>query len=266
MLSSKTNKSTQLEHFTPNTSLLDLKFPLFAEIRHELDTLEILPTSPRKTPAVLLYIWGVFLTLVAISIVAQIQFPDSFKIWTNTISDQGSPTLNPQGHLFWRIGVILNGLLHIPYIHYLSQKLMVLDYRRAHQMKRIGVISAIGFCLVGVFPLDLGTIHYLMAVIAFLGYYITASISFKIIRQNKMRLIISKDPKIQKRIEFLSVFQSYFQIAGAICLFSFIFNTFVLGQEISALLEWNYLFAICFWLLVWPPILKELVVFPADKY
>ncbi|MHA1612414.1 MAG: hypothetical protein ACTSYU_10220, partial [Promethearchaeota archaeon] len=114
------------------------------------------------------------------------------------------------------------------------------------------LIAALGFSAVGLFSQDLGDIHYIMALVAFVGYYIAANLSFSIyLRKNQP---ISQ----ASTLNWLGLFRIYFNTSGAACLFSFVFNKLVLHQEVSAILEWNYLLAICAWLLVWPPVFRNL--------
>ncbi|MCF2139927.1 MAG: DUF998 domain-containing protein [Candidatus Lokiarchaeota archaeon] len=201
------------------------------------------------------YIWIVFSGLVLVSILAQILYPTDYFFWKNTISDQGSPGLNPIGSIYWRIGVILNGIAHIPYIIYLTGKFKTIHPKKAKQFLFVGILSALGFSFVGIFPLDLGAIHYIFALIAFLGYYYTANLSFQIIESQK--LFFHRNGN-EKKLFPMYVLKMYFQISGILCLGSFILNKFFFDKEISAILEWNYLLAICIWLLFWPRFLHNL--------
>ena len=199
-----------------------------------------------------IYMWSVFSALVLVSAIAQILYPESFYIWSNTISAQGSSTLNPEGSTIWRIGVALNGLAHIPYLLYLSRHFRTENPLKGYSFAGIGVIAALGFSAVGIFPQDLGSIHYIVALVAFVGYYIAANLSFSIF------LKTSRTIHQSNTLNWLTLFRIYFNLSGAACLFSFVFNKFVLGGEVSAILEWNYLLAICSWLLIWPQVLRNL--------
>lgn len=204
-----------------------------------------------------LYIWIVFSGLVFVSILAQVLFPGTYSIFSNTISDQGSPQLNPLGSIFWRIGVIINGLAHIPYLLYLTRRFAQIHATKARNFKIISITAALAFSGVGIFPLDLGLIHYIMALIAFLGYYRAANLSFEIIDSLSPPIKKISAQKIDSFV-VLKVFKFYFQSAGALCLASFLINKFLLQKEVSALLEWNYLGAICMWLLIWPAVIRSL--------
>ncbi len=219
------------------------------------DNSNAFPNKSKSNPSLItaaIYMWSVFLALVLVSAIAQILYPSPFYIWTNTISEQGSISLNPNGSTIWRIGVTLNGLAHIPYLLYLSHHFRAKDSMKGTYFAGISVISAIGFSAVGLFPQDWGAIHYISALVAFVGYYIAANFSFSTFLK-KSRVIHRSNT-----LNWLELFRIYFNISGAACLFSFVFNKLVLGQEVSAILEWNYLLAICLWLLTWPPMLRNL--------
>ncbi len=203
------------------------------------------------------YIWSVFLGLTAISIIAQILFPADFSLLSHTISQQGSILQNPIGSIIWRIGVVINGFAHIPHILYIEHHLSAFNRKKAVKMRWIGIISAIGFSLVGLFSIEFGIFHYIFALIAFWGYFFTANLSFNIlnseIRQN--RLSTQQSSRVRKFSQYFSV---YFNLSGALCLCSFIINYFFFNKEVWPPLEWNYLIAICIWLLFWPFIVKIL--------
>ncbi|RLI63823.1 MAG: hypothetical protein DRO88_08925 [Promethearchaeia archaeon] len=244
----KNNSESQTSQLNP------LPFPikLLKKVEHKFDLL------PRTNFfRVQTYIWLVFSALVVVSIVAQILYPVPFSFLSNTISDQGSPQLNPLGSIFWRIGVIINGLAHIPYLLYLAAKFQKFNSVKARQFKRIGIFAAIGFSTVGIFPLDLGTIHYIMALIAFLGYYRAANLSFEIIIGVNSQIRYKFSLKI-KTFNLVRLFKLYFRVSGALCLGSFLINKLIFQKDVSAILEWNYLLAICLWLLMWPAIIHEI--------
>jgi hypothetical protein len=212
----------------------------------------------------LLYIWSVFLFLTAVSIIAQVLYPTQFSILTHTISEQGSISKNPVGSIVWRIGVILNGFGHIPHIFYIHYHLKKLNPRKALIVKYLGIFAAIGFSFVGLVSLDYGMIHYVFAVIAFIGYFITAIITFTILNQD--RLYFRHTSKQNSNISlFSNIFALYFKVSGIFCLGSFLINGVFLHKDVSPILEWNYLMAICIWLLAWPWIVKQIESKPKYK-
>ena len=209
----------------------------------------------------LLYIWSVFLSLTAISIIAQLLYPTQFSILTHTISEQGSISRNPVGSIIWRIGVIFNGLGHIPHIFYIHHHLKNIQPKKSQFVKFLGIIAAIGFSFVGLISSDYGFFHIIFAVIAFLGYFITALISFTILNQDRHYFRYS--PKQNSNISlFSNLFALYFKVSGILCLGSFLVNGVFLKKDVNPLLEWNYLLAICIWLLAWPWIVEQIEIKP----
>jgi hypothetical protein len=205
----------------------------------------------------LIYIWTVFLFLTAISIIAQIMYPGEFSLWSNTISEQGSPSLNPIGSIIWRIGVIFNGIAHIPHLLYIEFHLKKYNIIKAKWVRNIGIIAALGFSFIGFIPMDSGLIHDIIALIAFWGYYFAAIISFNILNKELNKEKVNQ--KVRKKIfRFSKGFSIYFNCSGALCLASFMFNSFFTYNDVWPPAEWNYLIAICLWLLFWPPIVKTL--------
>ena len=194
------------------------------------------------------YIWIVFSELLIVSVIAQYLFPTPFNFLIHTISDQGSFAMNPTGSLIWRIGVIINGIAHIPHIFFIYQKTSQINSRWAKISTIFGIIAAIGFSLVGLISLDFGVSHYIMAIFAFVGYYITAIIDFILLFNKK-----SPIRDFMKKSRGVQLFIVYYIISGALCLGAFIlseiFPPFIAFYPI---LEWNYLLAICSWLGLWP--------------
>lgn len=195
-----------------------------------------------------IYIWIVFSELVIVSLIAQFLFPTPFNFLLHTISDQGSFAMNPTGSLIWRIGVIINGIAHIPHIFFIYQKTSRINSLWAKISTLFGLIAAIGFSLVGLISLDFGASHYVMAVLAFVGYYVTAILDFIILYDKKSPI---KD--FMKKSRWIKLFIVYYVISGALCLGAFILSEiFPFFTLFYPVLEWNYLLAICVWLGIWP--------------
>lgn len=212
--------------------------------------------SPREIQVI--YIWSVFLTLTAVSILAQIFYPADFSLLSNTISQQGSIHENPIGSIIWRIGVILNGFAHIPHIFYIEHHLKPYNQKKAKFMRNFGIISAISFSLVGLFSIEYGAIHYIAALFAFWGYYFTGNISFNILNRELKEKSTISDNQYRRIRRFSLYFSIYFNISGALCLSSFLINKIFFNKDLWPPVEWNYLIAICVWLLLWPTIVKTL--------
>lgn len=193
------------------------------------------------------YTWGVFLSLVVVSIIAQANFSTRFNIFTNTVSEQGSILLNPVGGSIWRIGVIINGITHIPHNIFVHKKISSINPLLSTISAISSIIAAIAFSFVGAIPVDYGFFHYFAATFAFVGYYISGILDFIIIRSKNSPL--SDFMKSSKIILFSII---YFLVSGAGCLFSFMLSgNSELFAMLFPILEWNYLLVICIWILSW---------------
>ncbi|UYP47382.1 hypothetical protein NEF87_003667 [Candidatus Lokiarchaeum ossiferum] len=199
------------------------------------------------------YIWSVFLSLVVISVFAQLVFPTKFSWITKTISDQGSFVANPSGHLLWRIGVIINGIAHIPHILYIKNHIGFIHPKLANLFGVVGISSAVGFSLVGLISMDYGPIHYVFALIAFVGYYFAGNFTFLIINRKSNPAYVKF-----KKSGLLKLFYLFFNVSGLGCLFSFLFYETPTNQRIYPPVEWAFLIAICIWLLIWPRMIKTI--------
>ena len=195
-----------------------------------------------------IYIRIVFSEVVIVSLIAQFLFPTPFNFLLHTISDQGSFAMNPTGSLIWRIGVIINGIAHIPHIFFIYQKTSRINSLWAKISTLFGLIAAIGFSLVGLISLDFGASHYVVAVLAFVGYYVTAILDFIILYNKKSPI---KD--FMKKSPWIILFIIYYILSGVLCLGTFILSEiFPFFMLFYPALEWNYLLAICIFLWIWP--------------
>jgi uncharacterized membrane protein len=106
-------------------------------------------------------------------------FIPGYNIHTNMISDLG---VGPGG-IFFSLGIIISGVLSIPFIYYLMQQL---DLSKKNKYLRVGliaswIVSLISYILVGFFPgdPDLGIIfliHGMTAVISWISGVVYTSI------------------------------------------------------------------------------------------
>jgi hypothetical protein len=199
------------------------------------------------------YIWSVLFALIAISIFAQITFPVRFNWIVHTISEQGSSKANPDGHLLWRIGVIINGIAHIPHLLYIKNNIEFIHSKLTKIFAIIGISSAIGFSLVGLISLDSGPIHYVFALLAFVGYYFAGNFTFIILH-------LKSNPALKyfKKSRWLKGFYLFFNITGLSCLFSFLFYETTSNQRIYPPVEWLFLISICLWLILWPTFIAKI--------
>ena len=200
------------------------------------------------------YTLGVLVSLIVVSIIAQAKFSTKFSIFLNTISEQGSIAMNPLGGKIWRIGVIINGIAHIPHNLFIYKNISPINRFWSKISMVLSLIAAIGFSFVGAIPVDYGDFHNLASIFAFVGYYISAILSFIIIYSKNSPL---HDMMINSKIA--AVFVIYFLFSGAGCLLSSILSSkFSIFALIYPILEWNYLLAICTWFLLWIFLLPKL--------
>lgn len=118
------------------------------------------------------------LVFIVGDIIAALFIP-GYNIHTNMISDLG---VGPGG-IFFSLGIILSGILSIPFIYYLMQQL---DLSKKNKYLRFGlkaswIISLITYILVGFFPGDPGLgviflIHGMTAVISWISGVVYTSI------------------------------------------------------------------------------------------
>lgn len=107
--------------------------------------------------------------------IAQCKYPTTYSIFDHTISSQGNPEININGHYFWRIGAILVGLLRI--VDFLILYLEMKSINRWGSMLGLifGFVATLGFALVGIIPENKIKPHLIFANMAFIGYFLTAN-------------------------------------------------------------------------------------------
>ena len=96
-------------------------------------------------------------------------FPGNYTPYEHHISDQGGILNNPEGHRIFNLGVILTGILLIPYFLWLHRRLLPTTPPLSRLATLFSIIGCIGFCFVGIFPQDIKKTHDFAADIAFGG-------------------------------------------------------------------------------------------------
>ena len=196
--------------------------------------------SIKHTRNYLLFIVTVFF---AISIYAQIVFPEPYSIFRNTISDQGSIFLNPSGYKLWNLGMIILGILTIPHFLYLYNILKSLSVVFSILSTALGIVCSISLSFVGIFPLDFRTPHLVFAGICFIGIFIKA---------NADLILFIIERKKQRKQKFNSRLPNIIVIG----IYSVIFNisffmlviTYLINDSIVPFWEWVYFIAILVWM------------------
>ena len=142
----------------------------------------LLGKAPKKIHAY--YIFSILFFYFIITIISICLYPQPYSIF-NHVSNLGSKSTNPNGYLLWNIGTVILGLLFIPHMIYIHNNFISLSPRLIVLNSAIGIISSIGWSLVGIFREDFITAHFITASIAFIGLLITLDLNLIIIIKNK---------------------------------------------------------------------------------
>jgi hypothetical membrane protein len=112
---------------------------------------------------------AVFISLVS-ALGSSLLYSDSYSIFTNWISDLGSSSKNPAGHIYFEVGCILTGIA----IMVMSFGLVIWKTTNRKQDNLIllarycGLLMAFTLIMVGIFSEDYGRIHYFWASVYFI--------------------------------------------------------------------------------------------------
>jgi hypothetical membrane protein len=107
-------------------------------------------------------------------VISSIQYLGSYSIIENWISDLGSSAKNPEGSIFFNAGCILTGFAVILFDIGLGRwkKLNGEQNNLFLLCQCLGFLMALALIMVGIFPEDYGTMHYLSAAAFFLLMFI----------------------------------------------------------------------------------------------
>jgi hypothetical membrane protein len=102
------------------------------------------------------------LCYVIFTLLAYSRYPLPYSPTTNWLSDLGNPNLNPQGAIFYNIGIISTALFLI--VFFLGLSVWKMENKRAQViMLRLtqvfGVLGAFCMMMSGIFPINLYKIH-----------------------------------------------------------------------------------------------------------
>jgi len=138
--------------------------------------------APKRIQA--FYIFSILFFYFIIIIISICLYPEPYSIF-NHVSNLGSKSTNPNGYLLWNIGTFILGLLFIPHMLFIHNYFISLSPRLGILNCVFGIISSIGWSLVGIFREDFITAHFITASIAFIGLLITLNLDLIIILNNK---------------------------------------------------------------------------------
>lgn len=142
----------------------------------------LLGKAPKKIHA--FYIFSILFFYLIITIISICLYPESYSIF-NHVSNLGSKTANPNGYLVWNIGTVFLGLLLIPHMIYIHKYFISSSPRLGALNCFLGIISSIGWSLIGIFREDFITAHFITASIAFIGLMITFDLDLIILVKNQ---------------------------------------------------------------------------------
>jgi hypothetical membrane protein len=99
----------------------------------------------------------VILSYLSFALLALWRFPGSYSPLNNWLSDLGSPKLNPQGAIFYNLGIIATGLLLLPFfLGFTSWKME--GFRVQNAMLALtcalGLLGGLAMIMSAVFPID----------------------------------------------------------------------------------------------------------------
>ena len=190
------------------------------------------------------YLLLVLTIFFAISVYAQIVFPEPYSIFTNTISDQGGIILNPVGHKLWNFGIFLLGILTIPHFLYLNNILKSLSIAYSTLSTGLGILCSLSMSFVGIFPKDFKVPHGIFAGICFIGSFIKANsdLILYIIERRKQKGE-NFDFKLPKYV-LIGLFYVIFNVS-----FLIMMGTFVMNMKLVPFWEWAYFLSILTWIL-----------------
>jgi len=132
------------------------------------------------------YIFSILFFYLIITIISICLYPEPYSIF-NHVSNLGSKSTNPNGYLLWNIGTVILGLLFIPHMLYIHNYFISSFPKLGVMNCVLGIISSIGWSLVGIFREDFITAHFITASIAFIGLLITFDLDLIIVLNTKSK-------------------------------------------------------------------------------
>ncbi|MHA1522729.1 MAG: hypothetical protein ACTSRK_21405 [Promethearchaeota archaeon] len=122
-----------------------------------------------KTPIKSIPYSVIFVILASTILVSIALFPERYSLLTHPISKLGSPRLNPNGHLWFRIGVCLTCIFKIIT---LIVELRVQEDRSPLLilLSVLEIVANLGFAGIAIIPEEHYTGHFVLAAFAFYGY------------------------------------------------------------------------------------------------
>lgn len=134
-----------------------------------------------------IYLFFIILILTLSCIIAQILYPDTYSMLDYHVSAQGGVYSNPQGHIYWNIGMIITGILLIPHMLYLHRSFSSTSPKISLISCIISIIACLSISLVGVFPGNFGLPHLIAGCTTFFGFIISFNLDGIILIERKLK-------------------------------------------------------------------------------
>lgn len=170
------------------------------------------------------------LTLISAS-----YYPDSFGPFTDYLSVLGNSTLNPNGAIFYNLGVALTGLSLVPF--YIG---MYMLFREPSGSKLISIATFFGFLnvlsivLSAVFPEDVYELHFIWSLMIFLTW-------IPVLFLTNVSLF---------RTSGFTKWISLYGLGLALFDTGFVVNVVLLGTSTGSINEWITIFAFLGWIIM----------------
>ena len=171
----------------------------------------------------------VILTFCVFSYTSFLSHPGPYNPFDNNISQFGNKYLNPNGAVFFNTGMILSGILLLPFYHRLSKK----HPKYEGQIVSIGALNSISVIMAGFFSESADfTLHQLWSLLIFITFV-------------PILYFVNKSPETSTGIERL--IRLYGWTVAAIDGIFLIIQIF-LGVGTSPIFEWLSVFTYLGWI------------------
>jgi hypothetical protein len=181
--------------------------------------------------AVIPGILGVFFYCV-FTFISFLFFPAPFSPFEHVLSELGVSSSNPNGAVFYGVGVILLGGSLVPFFiglyHWLSDGERK---RRSDVVLVAGVFTGVSLVMTGVFPGEFLVLHFIWAMLFFIFFALTIVM---------MNTALFSRPRIDRRISVYGYLVVAFDLI-------FLIQILLGGLVITAITEWITVFAFLGW-------------------
>lgn len=196
--------------------------------------------------AIKVALWLMIFSLGLILIISRLYFPTFYSMKIHFISTLGRYDRNPQGAYVFSVGLILVGIQQFLLTVNLSNILNTEEPKLAKVSKFFGIIGALGYIIVGLFPSTTIIPHLVGAVMVFFGFYLVLNLYW--IRNSQQS---RRNKKILKKKRYLGLWYVVFNLIALQFFITILIDIFIPFNNIneytffsSSLWEWIYFFSI----------------------